>query len=240
MITILDALARALEARGLSIELPGGHMRVAVAPDDLTFSLVERIEKRPHVLTMEELAAEERQKKKRERETHVSLWSLDYKRAYLESTLSDRENRAFRSQTNISGCVATGPTANGNDWKTSPTTLQVGLAAYLAGIQASEERERWHRNWERQRHLDALARAREERERKRAEFESTAAISAEADQLKSLVARLRGELKVNRLRQNWCAHVRVGRCARFTARGRTLTHDGITSALGEEESVSRA
>ncbi|MCK1658481.1 RWP-RK domain-containing protein [Bradyrhizobium sp. 151] len=36
VISILDALARALEVRGLSIESPGSHMRIAVAPDDLT------------------------------------------------------------------------------------------------------------------------------------------------------------------------------------------------------------
>jgi hypothetical protein len=62
-IVVLDALARALDARGLKIEPLGNCMRMALPPDSLTFSLVERIEKRNHVPTVEELAREERRRK---------------------------------------------------------------------------------------------------------------------------------------------------------------------------------
>ncbi len=199
VIVILDALARALEARGLSIELPGSHMRVAVAPDELTFSLVERIEKRPHVPTMEELAAEERQKKRRERENHVNLWSLDYKRAYPDFDFVRSGKLSLQIANEYVGLRRNW--ADGKRQRLEDLIYDIagGFVAYLAGIKTRrEERERWHRSWERQRQIDALARARKERETKRVEFLSRlAVISTEADQLKPLVARLRGELKEN-------------------------------------------
>ena len=92
VITILDALARALEARGLTIELAGGHMRVAIATDQLEFSLVERIEKRAHVPTTEELAAEERQQKKRERDRRLAPGLSITSAPIPNSILSDPAN----------------------------------------------------------------------------------------------------------------------------------------------------
>jgi hypothetical protein len=59
-------------------------MRVAVAPDDLTFSLIERIERRAHVPTAEELALEEWQKRNRESNKRANFWSFDTERAYPE------------------------------------------------------------------------------------------------------------------------------------------------------------
>ena len=83
-ITILDAIAHALDARGLKVEPLGNCMRVALPPDSLTFSLVERIEKRNHVPTMEELSREERRRKKQERDAHLGIWSFGQERAYPE------------------------------------------------------------------------------------------------------------------------------------------------------------
>ncbi|MVT55300.1 hypothetical protein GPL17_33245 [Bradyrhizobium yuanmingense] len=235
VITILDALARALEARGLSIELPGSHMRVALAPDELTFSLVERIEKRPHVPTMEELAAEERQKKKRERETHVNLWSLDYKRAYPEFDFVRSGELSLQIANEYVGLRRNWADGKRQRLESLTDDIAGGIVAYLAGIKARrEERERWHRNWERQRHLDALARAREERETKRAEFlNRLAVISTEADQLKTFVARLRGELKENGSGE--LARLLEWAEARVLRLERELTPDGIAEALGDQE-----
>lgn len=45
-IAVLDSIARALDARGLKVEPVSNCMRLALPPDSLTFSLVERIEMR--------------------------------------------------------------------------------------------------------------------------------------------------------------------------------------------------
>jgi hypothetical protein len=50
-IAVLDSIARAHDARGLTVEPIGNCMRMALPPDNLTFTLVERIEKRNHVPT---------------------------------------------------------------------------------------------------------------------------------------------------------------------------------------------
>src|ERR1700730_2241262 len=81
-IAILDALARALDARDLKVEPIGNCMRVAIPPDSITFSLVERIEKRNHVPTMEELSLEERRRKKQERDARLGICSFGQERAY--------------------------------------------------------------------------------------------------------------------------------------------------------------
>ena len=57
---------------------------LTVPPDTVTFTLNERIEKRAHLPTPEELAKEERQRKKRERESRLGIWSFNQERAYPE------------------------------------------------------------------------------------------------------------------------------------------------------------
>ena len=84
VIALLDAIALALQARKLRLIPTGKAMQISVAPDTVTFSLVEQIEKRSHVPTMEELAKEERLRKKREQNSLRELWSFDRERAYPE------------------------------------------------------------------------------------------------------------------------------------------------------------
>jgi hypothetical protein len=110
-----------------------------------------------------------------------------------------------------------------------------GIVAYLAGVKARrEERERRQRDWERQRQLAALARALEERETRRGEFlKRIVAISAEADELKSFVARLRNCLPA-------CLPGELARMLEWTgARLQQLEDelmpDGMASALREQE-----
>jgi len=83
-IAVLDSIARALDARGLKVEPIDNSMRVALPPDSLTFALAERIEKRNHVPTMEELAKEEQLRKKQERKARLGIWSFNRERAYPE------------------------------------------------------------------------------------------------------------------------------------------------------------
>ncbi|WP_315731256.1 MULTISPECIES: hypothetical protein [unclassified Bradyrhizobium] len=235
VITILDGLARALEVRELTIDLASGHMRVAVARDELTFSLVERIERRPHVPTMEELALEEQQKKKRERGLPVSLWSLDYKRVYPEFDFIRSGELSLQIANEYVGLRRNWTDGKRQRLENLTDDIAGGIVAYLAGIRAKrEERERWQRSWERQRHLDALVRAREERETKRAKFlNRLAAISGEADQLRPFVAKLRCELTENDVGEltrllEW-ADAYVSRLEN------ELTPDGISEALGEQK-----
>ena len=236
VITILDGLARALEARGLAIGLPGGHMRIAVGPDELTFSLVERIEKRVHVPTMEELALEERQQKKRERENRLNIWSFDTKRAYPEFDFI----RTGELSIQIKDEYVRGLRRNWSDGKRQKLESHVdeiasGMVAYLAGVKASrEQQERWRREWDRRQHLASLARAREERETKRREFlKRLVVLSAEAEEVRPFVARLRHDLgnrppdELTRLLE-WTE----ARLARIEGE---LAPDGIAASLQERE-----
>ena len=196
-IAVLDSIARALDARGLKLEPIGNCMRVAIASDNLTFSLVERIEKRNHVPTMDELAKEERLRKKQERNAQLGIWSLNQERAYPEFD----SVRTGELSIQIKDEYVRGLRRNWADGKRQKLESLVddiasGVFAYLAGVKARrEEHERWQREWERRQRLAAIARAREEREVKRGDFlRRLVAISREADELKLFLARLRDAL----------------------------------------------
>jgi hypothetical protein len=171
-IAVLDSIARALDARGLKVEPIGNCMRVALPPDSLTFSLVERIEKRNHVPTMEELAKEEQLRKKQERNARLGIWSFNRERAYPEFDFG----RAGELSIQIKDEYVGGLRRNWADGKRQTLESLVddiasGIPAYLAGAKARrEEHERRQREWERRQRLAALARAREEREKSEATF----------------------------------------------------------------------
>jgi hypothetical protein len=193
-IAILDALARALDARELKVEPLGDCMRVTLPPDSLTFSLVERIEKQNHVPTMDELSREERRRKKQERDSRLGIWSFGQERAYPELDFV----RTGELSIQIKDEYVRGLRRNWSDGTRQKLESLVddivgGITAYLAGVKVKrEERERWRRDWERRQRLAALARACEERETRRHEFlKRFVAISTEADELKSFLARLR-------------------------------------------------
>ena len=236
-IATLDAIARALDRRDLKLEPLGNCMRVAVPPDDLSFSLVERLEKRAHVPTMEELALEERQKKKRERENRVNLWFFDYKRAYPEFDFVRTGELSIR----IKDDYVRGVRRNWGDGKRQKIEnlvgdIAVGIVAYLAGVKARrEKRERWHRDWERQQRTEALARAREQRETQRYEFlKRLVAISTEAHELKPFVARLRDSLPEERSADELARLLEWAEARLLRLEGE-LTPDGIGAALRERE-----
>ena len=196
-IAVLDCIARALDARGLRVEPICNCMRVALPPDSLTFSLVERIEKRNHVPTMEELAKEEQLRKKQERNTRLGIWSFNRERAYPEFDFV----RTGELSIQIKDEYVRGLRRNWADGKRHKLESLVddiasGILAYLAGVKARrEERERWQREWERRQRLAALARAREEREAKRGDFlKRLVAISKETNELRLFLARLQDGL----------------------------------------------
>jgi hypothetical protein len=193
-IAVLDSIARALDARGLKVEPIGNCMRLALPPDSLTLALVERIEKRNHVPTMEELAKEEQLRKKQERNARLGVWSFNRERAYPEFDFV----RTGELGIQIADQYVRGLRRSWGDGKRQKVEGLVddivgGMVTYLAGIKARrEERERWQRDWDRRQRLAALARAREERESRRREFlKRFVALSTEADKLKSFLARLR-------------------------------------------------
>jgi len=199
-IAVLDLIARALELRGLKLEPTGSSMSVSIPPDTLTFTLVERIEKRKHVPTVEELANEDRLRKKKERDARLGIWSFNNERAYPE--LDFIRTGEFCIQ--IAEQYVGGLRRNWNDGKHQriedlADEIADGIAAYLVGVKLKrEEHERWNKEWKRRQHLQALARAREERETHRREFlEHLVGISTEADELKSLLKRLHERLPVS-------------------------------------------
>lgn len=69
-ITILNRLAYGIAAQGLKLEPKGTMMQVSKEKDLLTFRLVERVERRKHIPTAEELEKEAQQKKR--------MGSMDY------------------------------------------------------------------------------------------------------------------------------------------------------------------
>ncbi len=235
-IAVLDSIARALDARGLKVEPIGNCMRVALPPDSLTFSLVERIERRNHVPTMEELAREEQLRKKQERNNRLGIWSFNRERAYSEFDFI----RTGELSIQIKDEYVRGLRRNWADGKRQTLESLVediagGIFAYLAGVKARrEEHERRQREWERRQRLAELARGREEREVKRNDFlKALVAISREADELKHFLARLQDGLperpsgELARLLK-WAA-------ARLQRLERELTPDDVTAALCERK-----
>jgi hypothetical protein len=194
VIAILDTIARGLAARGLVLEPLEELMCVAIPPDAIKFLLIERVERRNHVPTMEELAKEERLRKKQERDGRLGIWSFDRERAYPEFDFI----RTGELSIQIADQYVRGLRRSWKDGRRQRVEDLVddivsGFVTYLSGVKARrEERERWQREWRRQEQLRALARARQERETRRREFlQRFVAISTEADELRSFLDRPR-------------------------------------------------
>ena len=193
-IALLDGIARALEARSLKMAPTGSSMCVSVPPDAVTFSLTEQIEKRNHTPTMEELAKEDHLRKKQERDSLRGIWSFNRERAYPEFDFI----RTGQFTIQIADEYVRGGLRrnwkDGKHQKLENLTNEIvgGILTYLSGVKARrEENERWKLEWQRRQDLEALARAREERETRRREFvKRFVALSTEADELRSFLARL--------------------------------------------------
>jgi hypothetical protein len=199
-IFILDAIASALDARGLQLIPAGTSMRVSIPPDTVEFTLTERVETQRHVPTMEELAKEERLRRKDERDSLRGIWSFNRERSYPEFDFVRRGELALQ----IEDAHVRGLRRSWRDGKRQRLESLVdeiigGIVTYLAGVEAErEERERRQREWRRREHPAALARARNERDARRQEFlQRFVALSTEADELRSFLTRLHERMPVN-------------------------------------------
>lgn len=168
-ISFLDGLARTLEQNGLILVARGQAMGVTSGADEAVFTLKERTRQEKHSPTGEELAEEERRRKKLEK-THgsVSPWLLSLDRAYPEFDTIYTGEFAFQ----IEG-YSDGVRRKWADGKTQTVErllddIVVGIIALLAARKQDREdrevRQRERKELERRR---ALASRRSDREEKR-------------------------------------------------------------------------
>jgi hypothetical protein len=181
-ITVLDALARSLDAKGIAIAPTGSAVVVSTGGEQVPFRLTEYVRRDKHVPTPDELAAEER-RRQRQRIT----WDSPYGRVYPEwdfirtgELIIEIENQYARGlrrrwkdgkQQRLENCI---------------DEIVTGILAYAVAVRLRhEERERCNRNYERRRRINARADAREEREGERQKIlDELVAISTEASKLR--------------------------------------------------------
>ncbi|MDY0885439.1 hypothetical protein ACFPL7_12130 [Dongia soli] len=75
-VSILNALAIALETDGLDLQADGGRMKVIVGADEVAFTLTELIKREAHSPTEKELALYEKQQAQRKRAADRQDWGL--------------------------------------------------------------------------------------------------------------------------------------------------------------------
>ena len=78
IISYLDRLARACEARGMCLVPRERQLAAAIGPDEATFEITEKIKQVPHAMTAAESAAERRRHKRNERIARGIYWDNDY------------------------------------------------------------------------------------------------------------------------------------------------------------------
>ncbi len=147
-------------------------MKVVKAPDELTFTLTERIQTQKHVPTPEEQAKEEKRLAKRERDIRLGNWSFDNTKAYPEYDFI----RTGEIGIHITHQYVSGARRSWKDGKTQKVEdlideIAVGIVAYLAGVKVRrEEHEQQRQRWAMEAQQRELARQHQEREEKRREF----------------------------------------------------------------------
>lgn len=182
-IAILDRLARALETRGLALVPAGSGMTVTAEQEAVKFALSEKIKREQHIPTVDELAAEERRRKR-----HGITWDSPYGRVYPEwdfirtSLLTIEFDDEY-----LKGFRRTWNDGKRQRLEDAIEDIAVGLMAYAAGIKLrKEERERRKRYWERQSRVHRRAEQRAEREKlRRGILDELVAISTEAAELRT-------------------------------------------------------
>lgn len=234
-VAIVDTIARGLQKRDLALVPTGKGMKVALGPDEVGFTLRERVDTHKHEPTVEELEKEERLRKRRERDSRFGIWH-PYEPAYPQFDTVPTGQLLLE--------IENGYVANlRRSWKDGKVQriedvledFLAGVVAYLAGMKANrEERERRHREWEERKRQQALAEARAAREKERWEFVSRLiGTAAEVDRLCQFLERLRsssssstpGELK---RMTDWCEE-------RLAALRRAVDPDQISAALRERQ-----
>lgn len=183
VIAILDGLARSLDTRGLALVANGKAMTVTTDHDTVTFKLNEYVRRVKHVPTVDELAKEERRKR-----NQGITWDSPYGRVYPEWNFI----RTGELSVEIDNQYLTGYRRSWKDGKRQRLEeviedISVAIVAYLAGLKLKrEERERWHRNWERQSRVRVRAENRRSRENERSKIlDELLAVSTEAAKLRT-------------------------------------------------------
>ena len=238
-IFILNGLARALEARGLAPTACGMGLQAERGTDTVVLAMTERTQRVPHVATKEELAAEERHKKQRER-AFASPRSWDLALASLPT-----HEKAYPDfDTVLSGQLILRADGYGGDgvrrtWADGRTQrldrmieeIAVGVDALLAVRKAnreeSEERQRQFAELVRRREM---ARKRGEREKKRGELLSELIeLQHEADELDAWLAS--GPLRDALAEDSSNARMLVWARVRLAELRERTSPDGIQSGL---------
>lgn len=231
-VSVLDALARSLAAHKAALTPTGNGIVVITKDARVRFRFSEHVRHEKHIPTEDELAAEERRRKRL-----GITWDSLYDRAYPEwdfirtgELLVEIENEY------VSGGLR-------RRWKDGKhqrlehliDEIATGIVAYGVAVRLrEEERARWQRSWERQQRIYARAEARKKRDDERQKIlDELVAISTEA-------AKLRAWLEETK---RWPERPQSDEFTRFVewARNRFeyLEHavhpDGIAESLKERE-----
>ena len=182
-ICILDALARSLDIQDLSLVATGKGMAVTTSGQRVAFRLSEHVQRQKHVPTLDELAAEDRRRKRL-----AITWDSPYGRGYPEWDVV----RTGQLMIEIENQYANGLRRSWKDGKHQRLEnlideIVAGIIAYGVALKLKEdERARWQRNYERRRRVEARRDARQQRESKRKQIlDELVAISAEAGKLRT-------------------------------------------------------
>jgi hypothetical protein len=240
-IFILDGLARALEARSLTPTACGTGVQAQRGPDKVALAMTERTQRVPHVATKEELAAEERRVKQRER------FFASPRRWDLPAGSQPSHEKAYPDfDTVMTGQLVVQADGYGGDgvrrsWADGRMQrlermiddIAIGVDALLAVRTAkreeAEERQRQYAELARRR---ALAAKRVEREKKRVELlNALIELQSEADELGEWLTN--GPLHdiVGEETATATARMLTWAEARLAKLGRRIAPDGIQKAL---------
>jgi hypothetical protein len=196
-IYILDALVRSLIERGLPPTMAGDGMRAERGKDSATIAMSERVRREKHVPTPEELAAEERRKKRLERyfatrRTWDSPAPSDlYAQAYPAIDTIRTGELVVQIQGWGDGVRRTWADGRTQRLDRMVEDVATGLEAILAARRLQrEEREERERRYQERARRHALARQRAEREKKREAFlDQLMELRREVDALEAWLAR---------------------------------------------------
>lgn len=165
-VNILDALARAVEERGYTIEPTEKQVGLRIDGELLGFELREKIDRRPHTRTPQEIARAEREKLRRgATEFQFRSWEpqWDYvPSSRLELQLEEEYHTGLRRTW-----------ADGRRQRVEEllNDFLAGAVAYAAAEKARrEEQERWQREREEEQRRRLAEEARRQREENRWEF----------------------------------------------------------------------
>jgi len=174
VISILEVLSRRLEERGVTLQPLGKGIAAFIEKDNVELSLIEIIEKRPHIPTAAEAIKAEQIKKKKEKHYGYPTWTLVRdEQAYPEFDFI-REGKLSIQVTQ----QYTNAHSLRRNWRDGKKTLEnqmdeivAGMLAYLAAVKEKRLRnEEWDRKWKREGRIRELSQEYNERENKRLRF----------------------------------------------------------------------